>query len=146
MTRPASIINFERCFWASMLLGVGSLALHWSVMIDGLKRDPAVAPMVESAVIFVGVALGFGFALSILLWYFTARKASNIAKWIYVAVMGFGAVSTLTSLNDPTSPMGFALAISLVSTALTALSIFFLFRPDARVWFGKDAVDPRTFE
>ena len=129
-----------------MLLGVGSLALHWSVMIDGLKRDPAVAPMVESAVIFVGVALGFGFALSILLWYFTARKASNIAKWIYVAVMGFGAVSTLTSLNDPTSPMGFALAISLVSTALTALSIFFLFRPDARVWFGKDAVDPRTFE
>lgn len=129
-----------------MLLGVGSLALHWSVMIDGLKRDPAVTPMVESAVIFVGVALGFGFALSILLWYFAARKASNIAKWIYVAVMGFGAVSTLTSLNDPTSPMGLALAISLVSTALTALSIFLLFRPDARVWFGRDSVDPRTFE
>lgn len=146
MTRPASIINFERCLWASMLLGVGSLALHWSVMIDGLKSDPTVAPMVESAVIFVGVALGIGFALSILLWYFVARKASNIAKWIYAVVMGFGAVSTLTSLNDPTSPTGLALAISLVSTALTAFSILFLFRPDARAWFGKDAVDPRTFE
>lgn len=129
-----------------MLLGVGSLVLHWSVMIDGLKRDPAVAPMVESAVIFVGVALGLGFALSILLWYFIARKASNIAKWIYVAVMGFGAVSTLTSLNDPNSPTGLALAISLISTALTALSILFLFRPDARVWFGKDVVDPRIFD
>lgn len=115
-------------------------------MIDGLKSDPTVAPIVESAVIFVGVALGIGFALSILLWYFVARKASNIAKWIYVMVMGFGAVSTLTSLNDPTSPTGLALAISLVSTALTALSILLLFRPDARTWFGKDAVDPRTFE
>jgi hypothetical protein len=60
--------------------------------------------------------------------------------------MGFGAVSTLASLNDPTSPTGLALAISLVSTTLTALSIFFLFRPDARVWFGKVSVDPRTFD
>ena len=146
MARPASIINFERSFWASMLLGVGSLALHWPIIIGSLRSDPATAPMVDSAAIFVGIALGFGFAISILLWYFVARKASNIAKWIYVAVMGFGAVSTLTSLNDPTSPTGLALAISLVSTALTALSILFLFRPDARVWFGKDAVDPRTFD
>ena len=146
MARPASIIDFERSFWASMLLGVGSLALHWPTIIGSLRSDPATAPMVDSAAIFAGIALGFGFAISILLWYFVARKASNIAKWIYVAVMGFGAVSTLTSLNDPTSPTGLALAISLVSTALTALSILFLFRPDARVWFGKDAVDPRTFD
>lgn len=146
MARPASIMNFERSFWASMLLGAGSLALHWPKIIGSLKSDPAIASMVESAAIFVGIALGFSFAVSILLWYFVARKASNIAKWIYVAVMGFGAVSTLASLNDPTSPTGLALAISLVSTALTALSILFLFRPDARVWFGKVSVDPRTFD
>jgi hypothetical protein len=129
-----------------MLLGAGSLALHWPKIIGSLKSDPAIASMVESAAIFVGIALGFSFAVSILLWYFVARKASNIAKWIYVAVMGFGAVSTLASLNDPTSPTGLALAISLVSTTLTALSIFFLFRPDARVWFGKVSVDPRIFD
>jgi len=144
--RPASIINFERSFWASMLIGVGSLTLHWPTVIDSLKSDPTAAPMVDSAAIFVGIALGFGFAISILLWYFVARKASNIARWIYVAVMGFGAVSTLTSLNDPTSPTGLALAISLVSTTFTALSIFFLFRPDARVWFGNNSVNPRTFD
>ena len=63
-----------------MLLGVGSLALHWPTIIGSLRSDPATAPMVDSAAIFVGIPLGFGFAISILLWYFVARKANNIAK------------------------------------------------------------------
>ncbi len=146
MIRPASIRNFERCFWTSMLLGAASLVLHWPRIVTGLKADAVTAPVIESAVIFVGGAWAIGFAISLLLWHFIARKASNIAKWIYVVVMGLGSVSTLTSFNDPMSPTGLALAVSLISTALTVFSIVFLFRPDARSWFGRDAVDPRTFE
>ena len=60
--------------------------------------------------------------------------------------MGFGAISTLTSLDEPMSPAGFALILSLVSTALTVLSIFFLFRPDANRWFkGERDVDTDMF-
>jgi len=146
MRRPASIINFERSFWASILIGIGSMVLHWTTVVDLLKKDPVLSKSVDAAVIGVGLALAFGFALSLLLWYLISRRVSNVAKWIYVVVMGFGVVSTLTSIDDPASPTGFALAISLASTALTAVSIFFLFRPDARAWFAREVVDPKTFD
>lgn len=146
MGRPISIINFERSFWASILFGIGGMVLHWTTVVDGLKEDPVLSGSVDVAVIAVGLALAFGFALSLLLWYLISRRANNVAKWIYVVVMGFGIVSTLTSINDPLSPGGFALAISLVSTALTAVSVFFLFRPDSRTWFAKETVDPRAFD
>lgn len=146
MGRPLSIINFERSFWASILIGIGGMILHWTTVVDLLKKDPILSRSVDVAVIAVGLALVFGFALSLLLWYLISRRANNVAKWIYVVVMGFGVVSTLTSINDPMSPKGFALAISLASTALTAVSILFLFRPDTRAWFAREIVDPKTFD
>lgn len=146
MERPSSIKNFERSFWASVLIGIVSFALHWSTVGDTLESDPALSSSVDAAMIAVGIVVGISFAISLLLWYLISRRASNVAKWIYVAVMGFGIISTLASLSDPMSPKGIALAISLASNAITALSIFYLFRPDSRAWFARETVDPRTFD
>ncbi|MBW8294654.1 hypothetical protein [Sphingopyxis sp.] len=146
MRRPPSIINFERSFWASTLTGVASFALHWPTMMEALKSDPRLSSSVDGAAIGVALAIGFSLALSLLLWYLISRRASNITKWIYVVVMGFGVIAAFTSINDPMPSTGFALAISLAGTALTALSIYFLFRPDARAWFAKETIDQKVFD
>ncbi len=146
MGRPASIINFERSFWASILVGIVGTLIHWKTLVDLMKGDPVMSESVDMAIPFLGFAMIMSFALGGLLWYLIARRASRVAKWIYVVLMAFGIISTFTSTNDPMSPKGFGLALTLVSTALTALSIYFLFRPDANEWFkGNRDIDPETF-
>lgn len=146
MKRPVSIINFERSFWASILVGIGSTLLQWSMINELVRKDPILSQSADAAVIAIGFAVAISFALGGLLWYLISRRASNVAKWIYVGLMGFGIISTFTSMNDPLSPKGLAFAMSLVSAALTILSIYFLFRPDARAWFAGKNVEPRIFE
>ena len=146
MGRPASIINFERSFWASILTGIVGTLIHWQTMTELMKKDPIMSESADMAVTVLGFAIFISFALGGLLWYLISRRASRVAKWIYVVLMAFGIISTLTSINDPMSPKGFGLALSLVSTALTVLSIYFLFRPDANEWFkGNRGIDPETF-
>ncbi|UKK84992.1 hypothetical protein L7H23_02475 [Sphingopyxis sp. BSN-002] len=146
MGRPVSIINFERSFWASILIGVVSTVLQWSMMRELVEKDPVLSQSADAAVIGIGFAVALSFAFGGLLWYLISRRASNVAKWIYVVLMGFGIVSSFTTMNDPLSPKGLAFALSLAGAGLTALSIYFLFRKDARAWFAGKNVDPRIFE
>lgn len=146
MQRPPSIINFEHSFWASILTGIVGTLIHWQMMTELVKNDPMMSESADMAITVIGFAIFMSFALSGLLWYLIARRASRVTRWIYVLLMGFGSISTVTSINDPMAPQGFGLALMLVSTALTVLSIYFLFRPDASEWFkGKRGVDPETF-
>jgi hypothetical protein len=146
MQRPPSIINFERSFWASILIGIVGTLFHWQMMTESVKNNPVMSESADMAVTVIGFAIVMSFALSSLLWYLIARRASRVTKWIYVLLMGFGSISTLISINDPMAPQGFALALMLVSAAQTFLSIYFLFRPDASEWFkGGHGVDPETF-
>lgn len=146
MGRPASIVNFERSFWASILTGIVGTIIHWQTMAELAKTDPIMSQSADAAVTVIGLAIAMSFALGGLLWYLISRRASNIARWFYVLLVGFGIISTLTSINEPMSPTGFALSLSLLSTALTAVSVYFLFRPDANRWFkGKRDIDPETF-
>lgn len=145
MQRPSSIINFERSFWTSTLLGFGGFLYSWNTISDLVGRDPTLSRW-DGSMGFVMGAVLVSFAISILLWYLVGRRASNIAKWIYVLFMGFGLLSTLGSFNDPAAPKGIGLVISLTTSVFTAASIYFLFRPDARAWFSKTSVDPATFE
>jgi hypothetical protein len=146
MQRPASITHFERSFWASILIGIVGSIISWRTMTEIVKQDPLLSQSADAAITAIGFAVAISFALGGLLWYLIARRASNTAKWVYVALMAFGIISTLATLNDPMSPKGLALAMSLISTTLTALSIYFLFRPDAHSWFAGKNVDPAAFD
>ena len=145
MERPKSIIAFERAFWASFAVGLLGGILSWNQVLAAYEREPSIA------------ALGFGsgfliaiwcisLAFQFLFWYLIARKASNVTRWIYVVLMGLGIISALATINDPAMPGGVSWIFSLASSALTALAIFFLFRPDASDWLTKKRyVDPDTF-
>src|SRR3546814_10437492 len=86
-----------------------------------------------------------GMAINLIIWYFISRRRSKIAKWIQVVLYVLGLVFFLTSLNNPLSPKGLALAANLVIYALYGAATYMLFRPDTAAWFGNDRVDPDAF-
>jgi hypothetical protein len=119
-----------------MLIGIASTYFAWGEMAAAIERASPQSTTSTSMVAVV-IMLSFFASISIAFWYAIARRASKIAKWIYVIWMGLGSISTLTSLSDPTGFKGAALVASLVSTALTIASIVCLFRPDAVAWFAR---------
>ena len=97
-----------------------------------------------------GFAVGsfvVGIAIYLLLWFFIARKASNVAKWIFVVLLALSVLSVLYTLAA-----SFALTVTtLLGLAIYALEIsaaVFLFRDDAVAWLThkEPTADPATFD
>ncbi|MXO86911.1 hypothetical protein GRI38_12820 [Altererythrobacter aurantiacus] len=130
MTRPDSIRMFEKLFLASIALGIVNMIISFGDTQATLADDPATAQLGSGFAIFIGL---FVLGVNLLFWFFIARKASNIAKWILVVFTVLGLVmlpGTLATLS------GFALILSLLVTALQLAAIVFLFKQDAKEWFA----------
>ncbi len=109
-----------------------------------LARNPQTAGLGDS---FLAVTLAFGFAVSLLLWFLIARRASNIAKWILTALTALGLLWLPGTLANARAMGALELLLVLVITVLQLVAIWFLFRPDARAWLeGKAPVDPQAFD
>ena len=148
MLRPRSIINFERCYLGSLLLGFVTLALTWNTQIEALQRTPATAQMGDNFIytsLLGGITLGA--VITLLLWYFAARRASVVAKWIIVVFFALGALSLLRQLAAGTIPSGLGGVLSIANFVLQAVAVWLLFKPDAKAWFATrgasaDAAEP----
>ena len=145
MERPKSIVAFERAFWGSVAVGLLGGIFGWNDILETYQREPSMAAMgFGSGFLIVVWCISLSFQL--LFWYLIARKGSNVTRWIYVVLMGFGIISAVAAIGNPSMPGGISQITSLASTALTVVAIFFLFRPDAKDWFAnKRHVDPTTF-
>ena len=129
--RPPSIVTFERVVLLSLALGVLNSFLVW---------DQAVA-----AVSATGTGMGPGsiigiqvvtLALYLLLLWFISRKGSPVAKWIYVVLAVLGLVMGLVGIRQTMSYGTLPLIISGAQYVLTLISVWLLFRPDAKAYFG----------
>lgn len=132
--RPDSIIKFERFYLGALAVGVVNAALGWGATQEYMAKDPAVAA--------AGLGSGFlistmviGFAIPLLLWYFIAKRGSNIAKWILVALFAFGLLGLVFSFNQTLAIHGaMGLVFGLIAFVLQAAAVFMLFKPDAVEW------------
>lgn len=137
--RPTSIITFKWLSLSSITLGLVSNITGWNHLIASMSRSEST-----TFILFV-MAIVYGAAL-LLLWLIVWRR-SNVARWIYVVIHGsdlaFAAFRPATSLYwGP-----FWAVLSLVQYACIAISLWMLFRRDARDWFaGRGPVDPRIFD
>ena len=141
MNRPASIVLFEKLYIAVIVIGVIGVVLSWNSLNAMAASQPGVSASAGSGIL-IG-ALIFGFLIPLLLLYFIARRASNVAKWIFVVLTAFGVYSFLATLSNPMVPKGLLLAANLVSLVLTLYCAWLLFRPDAKAWFETKGVDAR---
>lgn len=143
--RPTSIINFERFYLGALALGVVNSAMSWSQAQEMLTADPNIAAAGLGSG-FLITTMAIGIIIPLLLWYFIARRGSNIAKWILVVLFGIGLLGLLASFANPLTPGGLTMVLSLATTALQAYAVYLLFQADAVAWLtGAGPVDPDAF-
>lgn len=138
--RPVSIMRFEQVYLTELALGLLNSLLLWDTISDVYASDPNGAMLGPG---FLIGSLALSLAVSLLLWFFTARKASNIARWITTLFLAIGVASTVYSFAMGAAPAGLSAAISVAAVLLQIAALYFLFQPDARGWFadGDDAFD-----
>lgn len=138
MNRPVSIVNFERCYLAGIVLGLIGTALSWNTVIAQSSANPGVAQLGPNFVpAMIGGFAVIGVGIQLLLWYFAARKGAVAAKWIITAFFAIGLLFRLISLAKGTFPLDAIGITAAIGTVLGAAAVWFLFRPDARPWFGE---------
>lgn len=147
--RPRSIEMFEKAYLGSIAVSLMAILIGWS----RLSADYAVrmANMSESArEAILMVSAGLVIAVSLLLWFLVARKASNIAKWLLVLLTALGTFSMVNSVFEAALPKDLYFAVNITSTLLGLYSVWLLFRPDAVAWLDSKGADgpgdPATFE
>ncbi len=134
--RPQSIIRFEQAYIGSIVVFGINTALGWGTQMAAVEasfaRMPEMIPAMRVLLIVLTLSALF---VSLLLWYFTARKASEVTKWIIVAFLGLAAVGLPYSLAGFEKTGMLPAALNLVTFALNAVAVWMLFRPDASAWF-----------
>ena len=143
--RPQSIELFEKVYLGALAISLISVALSWSETV--LEFD---ARLPGNGAAFAAGAMAIGFALSLLLWWLIARRASNPAKWVLVVLTAIGLFMFLSSLFLPTVPKDLNFAVSTVTNLLGVYAVWLLFRPDAVAWLDSKGIDgpgdPATFD
>ncbi len=132
--RPSSILWFERLFLFSLALGLLNGFLGYESTMAQVEGDPGMAALGLGTGFLLATAV-IGFAVPLLLWYFIARRGSDIAKWILVILTAVG----LFMLPGTTAAQGGAVAaLTIFISALQVAAITFLFRKEARAWLADD--------
>ncbi|WP_423602729.1 hypothetical protein [Sphingomonas sp. MS122] len=140
--RPVSIVRFEQAYLASVVLWLVNLALGWKARLGSLENNPAFAGNPQMGELAQTMMIGttvFMLILWLLLWYFTARRASEVAKWVVVALFGLSVVGLPFTLMSYPVVGVLSVVLSLVAFVVTAYAVWMLFRPDARAWFAGTA-------
>lgn len=137
--RPKSIQRFDIFYLGALALGLISTAIGWNATMERMQADAATAA-IATPVMLGSVIVGFG--ISLLLWFFTSRMRSNIAKWIIVIFFVIGVLSLVFTILNGSSPAGIPGILSILSTVLQAVAVFMLFKPDAVAWFKGQPTGP----
>jgi hypothetical protein len=130
--RPPSIAKFERVVLVRLVIGFVITVLSWEVArIMAARMGAGTGLLIFSAALAIGITL-------LLLWLIAHRR-SEVAKWIYVVLTTMGIVFGLVSISALLRQSTPIAILQIVHWGLGAFSIWLLFRPDTRPWFGKDA-------
>jgi uncharacterized membrane protein len=127
--RPASIVNFERVVLLMLAVAVADTVINWSA-VEALARMQRMDSTVIAA------SLGVLLVLILVLALLVSRRASSVARWLYVLLVGAILAYEASSIGDVAGGTTSALAVALVEGILALLSIWLLFRSDSRAWLG----------
>ncbi|WP_010187149.1 hypothetical protein [Sphingomonas sp. PAMC 26605] len=139
MERPHAIVLFERCYLGGLVVGLVNTAMSWSATMARMAEQPAAAqlgPAFGQSMLIGVTALSIG--ISLLLWYFTARQASVVTKWIITGFFVIGALTFLAAVVKGTMPHGAGGILAVIAWVLNAIAVWQLFKPESKRWFGED--------
>ncbi len=140
--RPRSVALFERLYVSSQAASILAIFLHY-----GTLRSAAIANGSSPAGPIVGVFLIL--VISVPLWFFIVRRASNIAKWITIILFAIGLLGLPSSLSKTLAVGPAYFVLSLLALVLSIGSVIMLFKQDSVFWLKSNGkalpVDPEIF-
>lgn len=142
--RPQSIVRFEQAYLASVLVWLVNMFVGWDTKLATIARDPRFGgnpQMVQiGEMMMIGVSV-LGLLLSLLLWYFAARRGSEVAKWILVVLLAFSAIGLLSAVVQIAAVGALSAALTALTFALNAYAVWMLFQPDAKAWMSGEPAE-----
>lgn len=137
--RPRSIILFERVYWLNIVLAVVSLAWIYN-RLNLISPDPSVGTPAGMEWVVVLISAGtaiVSIAIRLALWFFIARRGSNLARWIFVIffVLTIGGLLRVLDLHMRGTMSIFGTGLWMIDFLTKILCIWCLFRSDTRAWF-----------
>ncbi|WP_375394522.1 hypothetical protein [uncultured Sphingomonas sp.] len=144
MVRPQSIVRYERLYLSSFALGLLASVLTWSARAGALSMNPLLAG--KTWLLWMTLALDI--VISLLLWRFTARTPSIVAKWIVTVFAVFAAMGILFSIFQLATAriqLGMPVLLMAAVNILYIAAATLLFRRDAVHWFGEIPVGEEPF-
>ena len=129
-----AIRTFSWLFWASVLVGFVGLLVEWPVLFaqttDGMTEQGIVQADAEGLARIVLLAASFIIlVLAGLLWFMAARSRLEVIKWLLGLIAAVSLVMGIADLVQASSP-DLGNFMSLASTVLLAVAVWFLFRAD----------------
>lgn len=137
--QPKSIQRFDLAFLASMVVYAVSFFLGYDDTVALTREQYAKGGLDVDPSMWIAALFGVVVAVYVLLWWLISLKRNNIAKWIFTIFFAVGLVLAVLALaTGSAGPLTIAAILSLVSTALSGVAVFFLFRPDAKAWLERE--------
>jgi len=140
--RPESIRWFERVYVGRMIVGLalGIYSIYWMRhALNGYYRAAFGFPEIAVGSILLGTLC------NIALLYFIARRASVVAKWIFVVAAVIGLVSVINTVIAPNFLPAALKMGPLFGVGLDFTMIMLLFQPDSREWFERRGVTEEDY-
>ncbi len=137
---PASVATAVKLLWANIGLSVLSTLVTFLMLdsiIDNALADADVSSTISTDTIRTGViatsifGLIVGVGIFFLLLTFI-KKGANWARIVYSVLGGIGVIGGLLGIGSQPPVL---LVLSLVSLALTAGTLFYLWQKDSGLWF-----------
>ena len=128
MERPASIQQFDKIYLGAYAVGLVNTALSWRATSDQMLDAGQPTWLLP-------LSTAFGFAITLLLWYFIAQRGSIVAKWIAVVLMVVALLASAFAFAMGRYPAGISGVLGVVSMVLQVIAIWLLFRSDTKAWF-----------
>ncbi len=130
--RPESIRRFDLFYLGSIAISILVMAFGYDATLEQ-ARSVTVGSGLEPGPGLVIGSFVFGLLISLLLWYLVSRKGFAVAKWIIILLFLYGIFGVPGAFANGLSTLE---TLSLVGVALQAVSIWYLFQPDAKAWFA----------
>jgi hypothetical protein len=139
--RPASVDMAIKMIWANVALSLVSTVITFIMLdsiVDAALEDAGINTTVDTDAVRTGAVVGavIGIIISVgiaaLLIHFIG-KGANWARIVYTVLGVLGILASLFGLGSQPAVL---MLLSVISLAITAAAVFFLWKPESSAYFS----------
>ena len=136
--KPRSISRFEGWYFLAVALSLVSTALGWSDMSTYTDAviDESGANSRGMGLVLLFSSVAMFLVLALIFWAAIVLSRLGAARWVLALLIAYAAYTVAVRIAN--TAMGLGLVADIAAVASAAIAVSFLFRADARAWFGKD--------